>query len=272
MKPLEQRITIQAMRYHIMVWTVCGLWDIPGNPMWYRIYKAFLTVIFYVMYPLFIAIQLLFTANFNEMIDILLILPTACAGIKGSFVIIKRKQIKALLQLLDDMDQLIDSDDHRRILNEQLSGSMLLVKILSCIYYSTVVSSFLVAFLAEERRFIWQSYYPFDYQHNLGHYYFFLFFQFGASFLVSFIFSSLDLYGSALYKMLGGHIDILGDKVKQLGTVKSLAKLIAEQGAVELNDAMMSQQFAADLKHCVVYHNYCIRYNIRVLSLKITHN
>lgn len=259
MKPSKQRITMQSMRYHIMVWTICGLWNIPGDPVWYRIYKIFLTVIFYIVYPLLIAIQLMFTSTYNEMIDILLILPTACAGIKGSFVIMKRKKIKALFQLLDDMDQLIDSDEHRHILNEQLSGSILLVKILSCIYYSTVVSSFLVAFLAEERRFIWQSYYPFDYQHNLGHYYFYLFFQFFSSFLVSFIFSSLDLYGSVLYKMLGGHIDILGDKVKHLGSERSLVKLKAEHGADGLSEAMKRKQYSADLKQCVLYHNYCIR-------------
>lgn len=259
MNPTKQRITIQSMRYHIIVWTVCGLWNIAGDPLWYRIYKFFLTLIFYFLYPLCIAIQLMFTESFNEMIDILLILPTACAGVKGFFVILKRKKIKALFRLMEDMDQLIDSDEHRHVLDVQLNGSILLVKILSCIYYSTVVSSFLVAFLAEERRFIWQSYYPFDHQHNLGIYYFFLLFQLMASFLVSFIYSSLDVYGSALYKMLGAHIDILGDKLRHLGTIKSLAKVQAAYGAVELSEAMKSAKYASDLKQCVLYHNYCIQ-------------
>lgn len=241
--------SLNVMRYHVMVWKVCGLWKLPGDPLWYRAYCTVLYTIFYVLYPLCIALQLMFTNSFDEMIDILLILPTACAGMKGCFVIAKRSELRQLFVLMEQMDDFVKDPEHQQMVEMQIRESMTLVKVLSVFYYSTVVSSFMVAFLAEERRFMWQSYYPFDYQHNLGIYYFFLLFQCVASFLVSFIYSSLDLYGSALYKVLGAHIDILGLKFKVLGKAKST-----------WNNALDHQkQIHMDVKECAIYHTMCIQ-------------
>lgn len=243
-------LSLKAMRYHIMVWKVCGLWTLPGDPLWYRIYSTVLYIIFYVLYPLCIALQILFVDNFGEMIDILLILPTACAGMKGYFVILKRCEVRNLFVLIDRMDMIVRKEEHRQMIEKEIVESMLLVKVLSVFYYSTVVSSFMVAFLDEERRFMWQSYYPFDYQHNLGIYYFFLIFQLVASFLVSFIYSSLDLYGSALYKVLGAHIDILGKKFKTLGR---------QEEGLDLPKHKLDELIKEDVKECVIYHSLCIQ-------------
>lgn len=65
------------------------------------------------------------------MIDIILILPTACAGIKGFFVLIKRRQLRKLFQLMYQMDKLVRSVEHQAIIKQELSASILLVKILS---------------------------------------------------------------------------------------------------------------------------------------------
>lgn len=237
------------MRYHIIVWKVCGLWNIPGNPWWYRVYCVVLYTIFYILYPLCIALQIMFTNSFDEMIDILLILPTACAGMKGCFVIAKRSELRKLFALIERMDEMLKDPEHQQMVEKQVRESLTLVKVLSVFYYSTVMSSFMVAFLSEERQFMWQSYYPFDYQHNLGIYYFFLFFQLGASFLVSFIYSSLDLYGSALYKVLGAHIDILGMKFKVLGRPTGQFDSVVER----------QRRIDEDLKECAIYHTMCIQ-------------
>lgn len=120
----------------------------------------------------------------------------------------------------------------------QVRGSALLVRVLSWFYYSTVVASFAVAYLSEERRFMWQSYYPFDYQHSARMYYALLLFQLVASFLVSFIYSSLDLYAAALYRVLGAHIDILRMRLEALGR--------------------NSGGDGRDVAACADYHNMCI--------------
>lgn len=233
----------------MVVWKVCGLWTLPGNPWWYRLYCTVLYTIFYVLYPLCIALQLMFVNSFDEMIDILLILPTACAGMKGCFVMAKRSELRKLFVLMERMDEVVRYPEHQRLIEKEIRDSLTLVKVLSVFYYSTCVSSFMVPFLAEERRFMWQSYYPFDYQHNLGIYYFLLFFQLVASFLVSFIYSSLDLYGSALYKVLGGHIDVLGLKLKMLGRPVGKFNSVEER----------QRRIDVDLKECAVYHNMCIQ-------------
>lgn len=191
----------------------------------------------------------MFTNTFNEMIDVLLILPTACAGMKGCFVIAKRSELRNLFVLMDRMDEVVKDSEHKAVIETALRESITLVKVLSLFYYSTCVSSFMVPFLSEERRLMWQSYYWVDFKKNLGIYYFFLFFQFFASILVSFIYSSLDLYASALYKVLGAHIDILGMRLKMLGRHEDTKHgLVDRQTIINM-----------DLKECVVYHTMCIQ-------------
>lgn len=234
------------MDYHVMVWKVCGLWTLPGNPLWYRVYCIALYTIFYVLYPLCIGLALMFTENVNEMIDILLILPTACAGVKGCFVIAKRRELRKLFVLMDRMDEMVKKCEYVDLIEKALGESLTLVKVLSLFYYSTCVSSFIVPILVEERRLIWPSYYFVDYTNNVGAYYFFLFFQWFSSFLVSFIYSSLDLYAAALYKMLGAHIDILGMRLRAIGRLEGGPKKCVKR--IEMN-----------LKECAVYHTMCIQ-------------
>lgn len=252
------------MSYHIVVWKICGLWDLPGHPVWYTVYSGLIYIVFYFLYPLCIALQLLFTASFDEMIDILLILPTALAGVKGFFVILKRRQLRALFALIGRMDaQHVHGTEHAHMVDVQVRGSRLLVQVLSAFYYSTVVASFMVAYLSEERRFMWQSYYPFNYQQNLGVYYFFLLFQLTASFLVSFIYSSLDLYGSALYRVLGAHIDILAQRMEALGGRTLQSEVVAiEQfgdGAKERKSRVARDVGREAIAACADYHSMCIQ-------------
>lgn len=125
-----------------------------------------------------------------------------------------------------------------------MQGSALLVRILSCFYYSTVVASFAVAYLSDERRFMWHSYYPIDYQHSVAKYYALLLFQLISSFLVSFIYSSLDLYAAALYRVLGAHIDVLRMRLESLGETSP-------------NDNRSGEDIR-DVAACTDYHNMCI--------------
>lgn len=246
-------LSMQALRYHIFVWKVCGFWSLPGNPIWYRFYSTALCIIFYIMYPLWVAVQVLFVDSLDKMIEILLILPTACAGMKGYFVILRRRELHMLFELVDRMDSFVQRTEQTEVIKKETYESMRLVKMLSIFYYSTVVSTFMIAFLPEERRFMWKAYFPFGYEDNLGIYYSCLLFQLVASFFVSFIYSSLDLYGSVLYKLLGAHIDILGKKFKELGRLDE-----------DIIDMHMDrhQRIDEDLKQCVIYHNLCIQLGI----------
>lgn len=135
----------------------------------------------------------------------------------------------------------------------QIRSSALLVRVLSCFYYSTVMASFAVAYLSEERRFMWQSWYPVDYQHNVRLYYALLLFQLFASFLVSFIYSSLDLYAAVLYKVLGAHIDILQLRLSALGRPTQTDG--GGDGGVSWTDDAASRR---ELAACVDYHCMCI--------------
>lgn len=255
-------LSMQALRYHIFVWKFCGLWDLPGRPVWYTVWSACICAIFYVIYPACIAVQIMFTVRFGEMIDILLILPTACAGIKGFFVVLKRRKLRQLFALLQRMDdEHVGSDAGRQaVVQLEVDGALLLVRVLSVFYYSTVVASFMVAFLSPERRFMWQSWYPFDYEHNAAVYYALLVFQLVASFLVSFIYSSLDLYGSALYRVLGAHVDVLRQRLEVLGrTDEEGREAWTTQRSGDAVAGAKVCNIGRELASCVDYHNMCIQ-------------
>lgn len=246
--------SVQAMSYHVFVWKLFGLYNIDGNPLWYRIYKFVLLIIFYIYYPLSIAMKLFFTDNLGEQIDILLILPTACTYFKGFVITRKRRELDELFALMQRMDTHIKSDRQHDILDGQVRGATNLVKALSLIYYSTVVFNITVTVLTRPKRFMWRAYYPFDWEHNDGLFWLYSCFQFCCTVLVSFLYSSLDVHGSAMYRVLVAHLDILGDQIQTLGRHTESDEFIAKQ-----------------FQQCIVYHTYCVRYAAYVNNILSMH-
>lgn len=250
---------MKAMNFHRLAWKICGLWYGTNPSYWYIAYATCMATAFYIVFPLFIAFQLFFANSLKEIIEILLILPTAMVGIKAILIHINRRKLLCVFDVLEQMDKfVIKSSAHCAIVHEQLKGSRLLVFLLSAEYYTSVLSQFCLAVMAHERLFMWAmpSWHPFDYQHNAWIYYALLSYQMLASSFIAFTSSSMDVYGLALYKVLGAHVDILGLKLKNLGK----PRLAQDKGDGLAASILLDKQSSErDLYECIDYHNLCIR-------------
>lgn len=257
---------MRALRYHFFVWKVCGLWpDYSSHHRGlYFYYSISIIMVFYVAFPMFIAIELIHANGISELTDILLILPTTLVGIKGALIWRNTPKLRRLFGLLERMDAAIRNDVQRQRIKRELLGCRRLVVFFSCEFYVSVLSHFAVALLADGRQLMWRSWYPLDYGHVDGYYYGILGYQLVASIMCAFMTSSMDVYGLALYKLLGAHVDNVGEQLSVLGNQRPTG-----------NDTKLSWQQSCeeDLQHCIRYHQLCIRYeviSIIYFSLRIT--
>lgn len=246
-------LSMRALRYHFFVWKVCGLWPDHPSPHrgWYFYYSIVITLLFFVAFPLFIGIELLHANSMRELTDILLILPTTLVGIKGALIWYNTAKLRRLFGLLERMDAAIRSDVHRQRLERELLGCQRLVVFFSGEFAVSVLSHFAVALLANGRQLMWRSWYPVDYAHVDGYYYTLMGYQLVASIMCAFMTSSMDVYGLALYKLLGAHVDILGVQLSELGVRRPVAG--------NAGKLLWQQSCEADLRHCLEYHQLCIR-------------
>lgn len=245
------------MNFHLMAWKICGLWHRPKQPRWYFYYAVFVSTIIYIIFPINVAFQLLYATSLKQMIEILLILPTAMVGVKAVLIIINQPKLLNIFDILEQMDVSVQTKEHENIVKEQLKGSRILLGLLSMEYCMSVSANILLALFAQERIFMWaqRTWYPFDYQHNLAIYYGLLFYQFVSSSFIAFTSLSMDVYGLALYKLLGAHIDILGLKLNMIGK---------SDNKDNSNKLVRPKQWFKDceqeLTQCINYHNLCIKY------------
>lgn len=237
--------SIQIMKYHVWVWHACGIWYTTDSTFRYKLYSAFVYAFYYIMHPICIAMKLAVTQNFEEIIEILQMLPIAAVGIKLTFVLLKRQQFNVLFDLMTKMDIHLKTSEHHQILTMQTRAATILVYILSAINYGTTACFCLMARL--ENRLPFPTWYPFSLEKNSILYHCIVIFQISVAILYSFVFTSIDMYSSAFYRILGAHIDVLALKLKQLHVATATSGIYANKGKL-------------DLIECITYHKLCIRF------------
>lgn len=99
-------LTMQAMKFHIMVWKICGIWpDAQTQPIWYPFYAVIFFGITYVIFPMCIVLNLIWVDSINQAVETMLICSTCVlASVKGTFVLMQRKKIRELFAIIDQMD------------------------------------------------------------------------------------------------------------------------------------------------------------------------
>lgn len=241
--------SMEVMQFHLRAWKLCGMWPRKPSSRPCTIPTLFLWTICFVVFPLLIAMQLYFAATLNEFIEIALVLPTAMVGIKAAMIMINRKRFLMLFDLMHRLDIFnISQPEHQHIVSEQIRGSRFLLTLLSGEYIVSMAAQCLAPIISADRILMFglPRFDPFNYRQSLTAYFFVITYQFVACSTIAFVSLSMDLYGLALFKMLGAHIDVLTDKFRRVGKIKC--------GKAEAHRLAENE-----LRQCVLYHNLCNR-------------
>lgn len=236
--------SMEVMQFHLRAWQLFGLWPSDSARRLCSIKTILLWTICFIVFPLLIVAQFFFATTLNEFIEIGLILPTSMVGIKAAMILRNRPKFLQLFHLMHRLDRLNTVPEHQRIVSEQVRTSRLLLRLLSGEYILSMCAQCLAPIISSERIIMFGQprFEPFKFKQSLTAYFVVIGYQFVACSTIAFVSVSMDVYGLALFKICGAHVDVLTAKFGNVGKVKcgkAEAHSLAEQ----------------ELKHCVVYHN-----------------
>lgn len=253
--------SMNVMKYHILVWKICGVWPPDHKPLWYTFYSIILFGIVFAIFPSLIVLNLFIVTNLNGVIETLLPCSTcALASIKAYLIYQNRKELVNLFDIIRQLDAAVKTEEERNLIGKALKESKQLIILFSFLYYGGVNSAFLLAFLSKDTILMWPSWFPFSYENNMTLYNCIIFYQYISSLFVAIIDTSADLYGSCLNKVLRAHLEVLGMQLETLGFAHNdKEKLQNFELELRNNESNADLINLNQLKDCAIYHNLCIR-------------
>lgn len=265
------------MRYHQFVWQVTGLWppDTTNgqNRCFGRIYPLYRVLVFgilYVLFPACMLLNLLFVPDIGAAVNTLLVSSTVVlAAVKGALIWYNRAAIRALLIAIGALDACLVSGEQRVLIERALRDARRIVIMLSILYYGGCVFGLVLtqinhpdggdAELAEPL-LMWPSWYPgVPWQRGGAVLAVVLVFQMCGSCAAVLMDSSADVYGAAVFVLLGAHFDALGLRLEALG----YAKMPTQQE--------QQRHGERELRECVRHHQLCVGVAQRINAITSVH-
>lgn len=248
---------------------MCGMWQWDGPPTVYRIYGSVTTLLFYILYPLGLFVQVFFAANIYESIQIACIFFTSLCGFKLWLVMRQRRLIVQTFQILNDLDGQILTRQHYSTIVTGVDRAKL-VNLFGCFINGTATCwVYLVKLLENDRTLIWPFFVPFEYRENAMVFHVVLFYQFLGTVWVAFVHSSVDAIGGSMYSVLGAHMNVLEMRMSRLGvdddddtddvddeiSTKPKRLILDKKRKIELQ----KMQNYLELIKCVETHKLCLK-------------
>lgn len=210
----------ESMKYHLVIWKVCGQWNWPGRPAFYPVYGAAISIFCYILFPLGMFVQIFFALDYNEAIEIGCIFFTSLAGFKLWLVMRQRPLIVRIFQIMDQLDGQLVSGEYQAIVAAGVDRAKL-VNVIGC-FFNYTASVWLYAVkvwpTTNTHTLIWHFYVPFEYRQSAVVFHAVLFYQFVGTLFVAMVHSSVDALGGSMYAVLGAHLDVLERRMSRLGT------------------------------------------------------
>lgn len=253
------------MNYHVTTWKLVGLWHWKEQPRFFTIYTIIATVFIYILFPLSIFLKLFFSNSIIETVDIILFFPTAMCGSKAYLIVRKRTEILEVFEMMKKLDEQITNEVFRHKIQMRARQSQRFIYLLASMYYMSSISNFLSAVMNSKRVLVWASWYPFDATSDVDVYHGVLIYQFVATLYMATIIQSIDVFGGSIYCVLGGHLELLGERMSALGKRLEASPII---GATDKKQPIRGKQTKirselneceSVLQDCINVHHLCIK-------------
>lgn len=268
-------LSLRMMRYHQFVWQLTGLWPpdtTGGKNVWfarvYPLYRLLIFGIFYTLFPACMLLNLLFVPNLGAVVNTLLVSSTVVlAAVKGVLIWLNRAGIRQLLVAIGELDACLVNAQQRALIQLALRDARRIVIMLSILYYGGCVFGFALTQLDRpdgvEPLLMWPSWYPgVPWQRGGAVLAAVLAFQMLGSCAAVLMDSSADVYGAAVFVLLGAHFDALGLRLDALGH---------EQYGAEPDDHRQQLHFERELRACIRHHQLCVRVAERINAITSVH-
>lgn len=242
-------ISKTCLNDHIKLWTIGGCWyttNPPDQILWKKLYSFIVISIGYILNPILMIASIYQVCDLSEMIEALLVMPSAIGGLKSWMLLRKRSSTERLMQLFDQMDAINNvADKYDDIIGKAVRRVKWLTRILGLGYGWSVLFICATPLLTEERRaLMWNMWLPFgDYmQSSFVVYVFVLLYQAIMTMLWFPVMVPSDLYASTMYIMLSAHLEVLVSRFLALGHGK-----LRHRPKVD-----------TELSNCIKMHGMCL--------------
>lgn len=251
---------MNLMNHHVTSWKLVGLWHWNGQPRFYPYYTVVVSLLFCILFPLAMAMELIFADDISEIINIIMFLPTALGGLKAFLIIRKRPVILEMFDLLQELDeQQLRTEPYRNLVRLGIEHSRRFIRVLIVVYFTSGISDYISPLLKTERVLMWTAWYPFDTTARLAVYHSVLLYQFVATLYTATIIQSTDVFGGSIYCVVGAHLDVLGERIKGLGTKRTDLFNFSTQRMKRAEPNQLRLEAETELKDCVRTHKLCVR-------------
>lgn len=201
------------------------------------------------------ATKLFFSNNIHEIVDILLFLPNALAALKAMLVIGRRQPILDLFDMLRKLELLqITNDKFAHSLQLGIRQSQLFIYLICAVYYTSCLCDYVAAVTNADRILLWASWFPFDPTATLSAYHMVLVYQTVSTIYLASIHQTIDSFGGSVYCLLGGQLDVLGQRMTAIGNRNTPRSSKEWKTANE-----QKKDYARLLKDCLDTHHLCVK-------------
>lgn len=253
---------MKPLNYHISAWKLCGIWKWPDQPHWYSKYSFCYCAFIYVAFPFFMSMNLIYAVDIYAIIETLCFLPTGLVGIKLWLLISNKLHIIRILALSKRMERNIKNVRQLETINQCDQESRRCVRSLMLLYVSASITSYFDVQIAGNKKLMWAMWLPYDFENSNVLYQIALAVQLIISMLECVIHSSLDSFGATMYKLLGAHIDILGQRLQDLAQPET--EVIGNKHALiegkQEKDAWLRRN-ELELRDCILVHQQCLAFS-----------
>lgn len=250
--------TQQIFNLHIRIYKIFGAWP-PKNPgilnrlhmlLAHDINAIGLLVTFLVVIPFYSSIEGIAA---NLMISSVLIV----IGIKTILIYYKKPKILQVFEIIKELDDRVTSKEEAAYLNHVIRECKIITKLFLVAYCSCWIFLVIVCIFTTAEKRLWPSTSLFPHEIAQHEWLYWIVFGFQVQFnlLLCFTAAASDTFGVFLCNILGGHLDVLGNKLRSLGTEN-----INVASVVNRNDSKTGRaDLQSGLISLIEIHKNCVK-------------
>lgn len=220
--------SIGILKYHILMFKVCGLWPNERSSWLYDCWTFIFIVFVAIGFPLSQLVCVLFVDSIDSMVENLILSSTVVtASIKGINILIQKRKLVELCNIFNAMDDnvAINKQKYREIFDPIFKSGKRISMMFVCAYSTAWLILVLQVIFSRVENNVWSStyLYPSDYLHKPSIYVGGLFYQAISNLFLCLFDAAFDTCAVILLNLLVGHINVLkiqlqefdSDKLKQ---------------------------------------------------------